>query len=108
MANKIFLMINNISAYNIWSMTGSVALTSTADTNESEEEVLSIINVSSKSSLAKMSAILSVMENKHYNLLHNIVLLLRLHHFVYPLYFTMATAVGWGHWQAKHFFKLLL
>lgn len=57
--------IDYISGYDIWSMTGSVALTSTADTYESEEEVLSVINASSKSSVAKMSAILSMMENKH-------------------------------------------
>lgn len=65
----------------------SASLTSAADTNESVEAMLmlSLRQASSRSSLPKMSAILSVMENNHYNVMHNTVLYV-LHVFISCVY----------------------
>ncbi len=57
----------------IYNMLVRVSLTSAAETNESVEAMLmlSLRQASSSSSLAKMSAILSVMENNHCKVLHD-------------------------------------
>lgn len=63
-----------------------VSLTSAADTNESVEAMLllSLRQASSSSSLAKMSAILSVMENNHCDVFHYTVLY-ECTYYIYPV-----------------------